>query len=120
MVSARSDAHFRVHPRVDAALILLHSRFVLDLSRRSTSRDEVAGLQLVALRRNRREAAELVQHRDDATAELLDFGERVRLATVIDGNQQVTDRETRLWRREVPGFHRVVLPQQLEELVEYD
>src|SRR5262245_61949520 len=54
--SVLTDAHFRVHPRVDAALILLDALFVLHFSRRSAGGDEVAGLQPGAFRRHLRKA----------------------------------------------------------------
>jgi hypothetical protein len=52
---------------MDTALILFHAFFVLRLAPRSPRRDE---LGLVALGRNRRQAREIVQQRDDAAAEI--------------------------------------------------
>ena len=119
----RSPAgRFEPHPRVNAALEFQVASVFNRLPVGTTRRHEIVGFKRVgtALWSHIWKVEEVVQERNDATAELRDLGEGVCFPAVVDGFECLTNSYIGVRWREVPRSDEPESRQLDDELVELD
>src|SRR5262245_39555722 len=114
-LSVLDDPDFSPHPGVDAALVLFDADLVFGFVGRVAGMKELHRLR-IAFRDRGPKSTRIVDRLNEAATELIDFGKRVRLATVIERRQNVADLQHDVAGGHVPRADRVVTRQLVEEV----
>src|SRR4051812_20986673 len=120
MKDALANDDIGPHPRMNAALIVMHARF-LDLGRRDTAgRDEIARPELQAFRRRHGIAGQRIEEGDEAATEVVDFREGVRFAAGVPRLECLAVTKTNFARRKMPRARLFRMRQLPNERVQRD
>ena len=105
---------------MDAALIELRPLILDRLVVGSARRNEVGASQRETLWRGDRIPRKLIEERNDAAAEMLHFGECVRLSATVRGHQRLTDERVHRGRGKMPSADGAVRRKLSDEVLERD